>query len=134
MSLPNQDKKWPGTETDTYSYDRNVKPQANPCDRGSQHQFSDNESATSFGTDNYFEPTFDKWNNVIVNDDREMHRESTPGLGQYGDRQFASNSVDVQSTGYGKNLGLNVIEYSPDANTVERVVVDTSRADRGQDS
>jgi hypothetical protein len=57
-------------------------------------------------------------------------------MGMAGDRQFASNSQDVQSTGYGKNMGLNVIEYGQGAafGTAEKVSVDTSRADRGNDS
>ena len=57
-------------------------------------------------------------------------------MGQFGDRQFASNSQDLQGTGYGKNEGLNIIEYGQGAafNTVEKVVVDVSRADRGRES
>ena len=93
MSLPNQNKNWPGTQTPSYSYDRNAKPQAPDCDLDSMHQFNDNESAASFGTDSYYEPSFDKWNNVVVNDDRGLHCEATAGTGQAGDRQFASNSI-----------------------------------------
>jgi hypothetical protein len=136
MSLPNQNKNWPGTQTPSYSYDRNAKPQAPDCDLDSMHQFNDNESAASFGTDSYYEPSFDKWNNVVVNDDRGLHCEATAGTGQAGDRQFASNSNNIESTGYGKNLGLNVIEYDSSAafNQPERVIVDVSRADRGKES
>ena len=50
-------------------------------------------------------------------------------------RQFASNSADLQSTGYGRNEGLNVIEYGqgPAFNMAETVIVDVSKADRGKD-
>ena len=63
-------------------------------------------------------------------------RNATAEMGQFGDRQFASNSQDLQGTGYGKNEGLNIIEYGQGAafNTVEKVVVDVSRADRGRES
>lgn len=136
MSLANDNKNWQGTQTDKYTYDRNMKPVPPECDSKAQHQFADNESAAAFGTDNYYEPSFDRWNNVVVNDDRGLHREATAGLGTYGDRQFASNSQDIQSTGYGKNLGLNIIEYDQSAafNVPEKVVVDVSRADRGNES
>lgn len=137
MSLPTEnDKSWKGTQSDRYVDDRNTKPVPPDCASPAQHMFSDNESAASFGTDNYYEASFDKWNNVVVNDDRELHREATAGLGQYGDRQYASNRVDLQSTGYGKNEGLNVIEYGQGAafNQPERIVVDTSKADRGSES
>jgi hypothetical protein len=136
MTLANDQKNWKGTQGENYSYDRNMKPVPPECDSKAQHQFSDNESAASFGTDNYYEPTFDAWNNVVVTDDRGYHREATTGLGAAGDRQFSSNSADLQSTGYGKNEGLNVIEYGTGAafNTAERTVVDVSRADRGKES
>lgn len=137
MSIPRDSKPFPGTQSDTYSYDRGMKPADQPpCDRPDQHQFSDNESARSFGSDNYYETARDKWNNELVPDERSLHREATAGLGMGGDRQFAANSQDVQSTGYGKNLGLNVIEYDQSAafQTPEKVVVDASRADRGRES
>ena len=42
MSLAGDNKKWPGTQTDTYTYDRGMKPIAQPpCDLPSQHQFAD---------------------------------------------------------------------------------------------
>jgi hypothetical protein len=128
MSLANENKKWPGTQTDTYSYDRNAKPIAQPpCDLRSQHQFED--------ITEYIDVKSDRWNNEQPID-WANHREATAGMGMAGDRQFASNSQDVQSTGYGKNMGLNVIEYGQGAafGTAEKVSVDTSRADRGNDS
>jgi hypothetical protein len=134
MSLPLDKKNWPGTQTPTYSDDRKQKPQAPDCDLSSQHQFNDNESAATFGTDSYYEPSFDRWNNVVVNDERDHHRDGTPGMGAYGDRQFASNKADLQSTGEGNNLGLNVIEYGEGAafNRASTVYIAVDRADRGK--
>ena len=128
-------KNWAGTQSDN-TMNRQVKPQAPPCDLDVQAQLSDNVTAASFGTDNYYEATFDQWNNVIVKDDRGYHREATPGMSQPGDRQFASNREDLQGTGYGKNEGLNEIPYGQGAafNTAEKVAVDVSRADRGKES
>lgn len=133
MSLPLDKKNWPGTQTPTYTDDRKQKPQAPDCDLSSQHQFNDNESAASFGTDSYYEPSFDRWNNVVVNDERGHHREGTPGVGMSGDRQFASNRSDIQSTGYGNNMGLNEIPYGTGAgfNRATTVYVAVDRADRG---
>ena len=135
MSLPRDSKRpWPGTETPTYSNTSNMKPQAPDCDLSSQHQFNDNESAASFGTDSYYEPSFDRWNNVVVNDERGYHREATAGVSTAGDRQFSSNRVDLQSTGYGNNMGLNEIPYGTGA-AFERattVYVGVDRADRGK--
>jgi hypothetical protein len=53
-----------------------------------------------------------------------------------GTAKFASNKADLQSTGYGKNMGSNVIEYDQSAafNRSESTVVDVSRADRGSES
>ena len=128
MSLANDNKKWPGSQTDTYTYDRGMKPIAQPpCDLPSQHQF---ENITD-----YIEVTRDKWGNEQPVD-WSNHREATAGLGMAGDRQFASNSQDLQGTGYGKNEGLSIIEYGQGAafNTAEKVAVDVSRADRGKES
>jgi len=128
MSLANENKKWPGTQTDTYSYDRNAKPIAQPpCDLASQHQFEN--------ISEYIEVKRDQWGNEMPVD-WSNHTDTTAGMGMSGDRQFASNSADVQSTGYGKNMGLNVIEYGTGAafDTAEKTVVDVSRADRGSES
>src|SRR5215472_8096562 len=128
MSLANDNKKWPGSQTDTYSYDRTAKPIPQPpCDLPSQHQFNDETE--------YIEVRNDRWNNEIPVD-WTNHRNATAEMGQFGDRQFASNSQDLQGTGYGKNEGLNIIEYGQGAafNTVEKVVVDVSKADRGRES
>src|SRR5215470_15666839 len=82
MSLPGDNKRWPGTQSDQYTDDRKAKPITPPCDSKSQHQFNDNESAATFGTDSYYEQTVDKWNNWIVPEDRECHREATGELGK----------------------------------------------------
>ena len=136
MSLPNDNKKWPGTQSPTYTNTSDMKPQRPNCDAASQHQFNDAESAGSFGTDPYYEPSFDRWNNVVVNDERGYHREGTPGMGTSGDRQFASNKADLQSTGYGNQDGINEIPYGTGAafNRATTVYVAVDRADRGQDS
>ena len=122
MSRPTD---WPGTQTPSYSYDRNTKPIPQPsCDSPSQHQFNDETE--------YIEVRNDRWNNEAPVD-WTNHREATASMGMYGDRQFASNSQDLQSTGYGKNMDLNVIEYDQSAafNRAKSTVVDVSRADRG---
>lgn len=123
MSLANDNKSWQGNQSDS-TMNRTVKPIAQPpCDLPSQHQFAESE---------YIEVRRDQWGNEMPQD-WPNHREATTGLGAPGDRQFASNS---QSTGYGKNEGLNVIEYGTGAafDMAERVVVDVSRADRGKES
>jgi hypothetical protein len=128
MTLANDNKRWPGTQTPSYSYDRNAKPIAQPpCDLPSQHQF---EEITE-----YIEVPNDRWNNETPVD-WTNHRDATAGMGMYGDRQFASNAQDVESTGYGKQTGLNIIEYDKSAafNEAERTIVDVSRADRGRES
>ena len=107
---------------------RTVKPIAQPdCNLPSQHMFED--------ITEYIEVKLDRWGNEMPVD-WTNHRDTTAGMGAPGDRQFASNSQDVQSTGYGKNLGLNVIEHGTGAafNNAEKVVVDVSRADRGNES
>jgi len=138
MSLPRDSKKkFPGTQTDTYSYDHKTMPvDQPPCDRPDQHEFNDNESASQLGTDSYYETARDKWGNEYVPDDREYHREATAGQSSVGNRQFASNSQDLQSTGYGNNMGLNEIPYGTGAGfaRADVVTVDVSRADRGRDS
>jgi hypothetical protein len=103
-----------------------LQPQP-PCDLPSQHQFED--------ITEYIEVKNDRWNNETPVD-WTNHRDATAGMGQYGDRQFASNSTDLNSTGYGNNIGLNVIEYGQGAafNRAEQVAVDVSRADRGRES
>lgn len=106
-----------------------LKPTPPDC---SGRQFADNP----YDSHNYLDVRFDKWNNVIA-DDRTMHNSGAVGdVGEFGDRQFASNSVDLQSTGYGRNLGLNEIPHGTSAafNESERTSVDNSRADRGKDS
>ena len=131
MSLAGDNKRWPGTQSDQYTDDRKAKPVTPPCDSKSQHQFNDNESAATFGTDSYYEQTTDKWGNWIVPEDREYHREATGGTGQAGARQFSDfQQVDGYS-GYGVE-----IPYGSGA-AFERsseVTVDNSRADRGKDS
>jgi hypothetical protein len=133
--LPLDSKRpFTGTQSDTYSNTSNMKPVRPPCDLTSQKQFSDNESAGQLGTDNYYEPQPDKWNNWVVPEDREYHREGTPGGGMSGDRQFASNRSDIQSTGYGNNMGLNEIPYGQGAafRPAETVFVAVDRSDRGK--
>jgi hypothetical protein len=124
-------KKWPGTQTDSYQNTSNMKPQPSPCDG---NQFA--EVLYPFdANDGYDTPRFDKFNQETVNS--EFHSESaTPGEGQYGNMQFASNSQDIQSTGYGKNLGLNEIPYGTGAafERADTVYVDNGRADRGKDA
>ena len=75
-----------------------------------------------------------RWNNVLVNDERGYHREGTPGMGAAGDRQFASNRSDLQSTGYGNNEGINEIPYGQGAafNKSETIYVAVDRSDRGK--
>jgi len=121
-------KNWPGTQTDSYTYDRNMKPIAQPpCDLPSQKQFNDETE--------YIEVKRDRWNNEMPQD-WSNHREATAGLGSGGDRQFSSNSADLQSTGYGKQTGLSIIEYDQSAafNMPERITDDVSQADRGRES
>lgn len=129
MSLAGDNKNWQGTQSDSYSYDRGTKPvDQPPCDLPSQKQFNDETE--------YIEVKRDQWNNEIPQD-WSNHREATPGMGSFGSgRQFSSNSADVQSTGYGKNEGLNYIGWDQSAafNTSETVIVDVSRADRGKES
>ena len=56
MSIPRESKEFPGTQTDTYSYDRNAKPYQSPCDRPDQHQFQDfpNQDINSTGYGNQY--------------------------------------------------------------------------------
>jgi hypothetical protein len=127
MTLANENKNWAGNQSDS-TMNRTVRPIAQPpCDLQSQKQFED--------ITEYIDVQRDQWNNEVPQD-WSNHREATTGLGAAGDRQFASNSADLQSTGYGKNLGLNVIEYGTGAafDMAERTVVDVSRADRGRES
>lgn len=124
MSLANDNKNWAGNQSDS-TMNTTVRPIAQPpCDLPSQHQFAESE---------YLDVKRDQWNNEVPQD-WSNHRENTAGLGAPGNRQFSSNSQDLQSTGYGKNDGLNVIETSAAFNMAERTVVDVSRADRGRDS
>ena len=108
---------------------KQLKPQPPSCEG---RQFADN----AYDSHYYLDVRFDKWNNVIATD-RTMHNSGAVGdAGESGDRQFSSNAVDLQSTGYGSNYGLNVIEHGQSAafNQSERVSVDNSKADRGSDS
>ena len=128
MSLANDNRNWKGTQTPTYSYDRGAKPIAQPeCNSPSQHQFQEESE--------YITVKNDRWNNETPVD-WTNHREATAGMGQFGDRQFASNSQDIGSTGYGPNMGLNEIPYGTGAafGTVEKVFVSVDRADRGSES
>jgi hypothetical protein len=128
MSLPRDSKRFPGMQADQYAYDRNAKPITQPpCDRPDQHQFG------SAIEGQYIDVTGDRWNNEIPQD-WSNHNEATPGMGMSGDRQFSSNRADLASTGYGANLGLNVIEYGQGAafNRADSVTLDVSRADRGK--
>jgi hypothetical protein len=101
-----------------------------PCDLPSQHQFAD---SGEYGGD-YIEVKRDKWGNEIPVD-ATNHEDATPGLPDaLGDRKFASNAADLQSTGYGKNQGLNVIEYVKTPPSSQSIDVDTSRADRGREA
>ena len=128
MSIPRDSKKFPGEQTDTYSFDRNMKPYQSPCDRPDQHQFQD-------FPDQYIEYSNDRWNNEVPTD-QPMHSEATAGMGAFGDRQFASNRADIKSTGYGNSEGLNIIEYAQGSafERAETIYVDNSRADRGKDA
>jgi hypothetical protein len=127
MSLANDNKSWGGNQSDR-TMNRIVKsdPQP-PCDLASQHQFEDSQE--------YIEVKRDRWGNEVPVD-WTNHRGATAGMGMFGDQQFAANTEDLQSTGYGKNLGLNVIEYGQGAafDQAESTVVDVSRGDRGKES
>lgn len=83
----------------------------------------------------YIETYRDKYGNELTVD-QSMNRGATAGLGDWGNRQFAANSQDIQSTGYGRNQGLNVIEYGQGAafQQAESTFVEVSRADRGKDN
>src|SRR6516162_5589919 len=86
MSLPRDSKRFPGTQSDQYSYDRNAKPIAQPpCDRPDQHQFG------SAIEGQYIDVTGDRWNNEIPQD-WSNHNEATPGMGLFGSRQFSDFS------------------------------------------
>jgi len=86
MSLPRDSKRFPGTQSDKYSYDRNDKPIAQPpCDRPDQHQFG------SAIEGQYIDVTGDRWNNEIPQD-WSNHNEATPGMGLFGSRQFSDFS------------------------------------------
>ena len=101
------------------------------CNGNDQHQFSDHESTPSFGTYNYSEPTFDKWNHVAVNDGLDgLHRETKSGTSAVGERQTASNRIDPRSTRWRHGDGLNGIPYDLSALKAETVVVDLSTIDR----
>src|SRR6516225_2739425 len=122
-------KQWPGTQSDSYQNTSNMKPIPAPCDG---RQFADNPY-TFDSPDNYDTPRWDRFGQETVASD--FHSESaTPGEGASGDRQFASNRADLQSTGYGNNYGLNEIPYGQGAafNRADSVTVDVSRADRGK--
>ena len=124
-------KQWPGTQSDTYQNTSNTKPQPAPCDG---RQFAENPYDFD-SPENYDTPNYGRFNQETVNS--EFHSESsTAGEGAFGDRQFASNRADLQSTGYGNNMGLNEIPYGSGAafNRADVVAVDVSRADRGRDS
>jgi hypothetical protein len=77
--------------------------------------------------------TRDQWGNETPQD-WSNHREATPGTGMSGDRQFASNKSDLQSTGEGNNMGLNEIPYGQGAafRPAETVYVAVDRSDRGK--
>ena len=127
MSLPLDKKNWPGTQTPTYTDDRNAKPIPQPpCDLPSQHQFEDSQE--------YIQVTRDQWGNETPQD-WSNHREGTSGMGASGDRQFASNKADLQSTGEGNNMGLNEIPYGTGAafDRASTVYIAVDRADRGKD-
>ena len=131
-------KQWPGTQSDNYTYDRTAKPEYPPCDTPKQFQFAESVADESFGgRENYIPAEFDRWNNPIPEKRPFDHNEPDMGdAGSFGDRQFSSNRADLQSSGYGKNEGLNVIEYGQSAafQPAEKVVVDNSRADRGREN
>jgi hypothetical protein len=124
-------KQWPGTQSDTYQNTSNMKPIPAPCDG---RHFADNPY-TFDSPENYDTPKFGQFNQETVNS--EFHSESaTAGEGQFGNRQYASNRTDLQSTGYGSNYGLNEIPYGTGSafDTAQSAWVDNSRADRGKDS
>ena len=122
MSLAGDNKNWQGTQNPTYSYDRGMKPIAQPpCDLPSHRQVNEE-------TD-YIEVTRDRWNNEIPVD-QTNHRNATAETGRFGSMQFA----DSQPADYLE--GINEIPYGQGAafNQSERVVVDLSKADRGKES
>ena len=127
MSLAHDNKNWAGNQTDS-SMNRTVKPIPQPpCDLASQKQF---EEMTE-----YIEVKRDQWGNEVPVD-WTNHADTTAGMGMFGDRQFASNRTDLESTGEGNNYGLNEIPHGSSAafNQPERLTVDVSRADRGKES
>jgi len=74
----------------TDTYDRTAKPIAQaPCDLPSQHQFNDETE--------YIELRYDQWKNEIPVD-WSNHREPAAAMGQFGNRQFGSNTQELQGT------------------------------------
>jgi hypothetical protein len=108
---------------------KEIKPVPPSCDG---RQFAENP----YDSHNYLDVRFDKWNNVIA-EDRSFHNSGAVGdQGRAGNYQFSSATDDLQSTGYGSNMGLNEIPYGQSAafNESERTFVDNSKADRGKES
>jgi len=119
-------KQSPGTQSDTYSYDRNMKPVDQPPCESLQFANGPIEGA-------YIETYRDKYGNEYTVD-QPMHRNSTPGLSvQAGGEQFAHTRDSLKPNDFSQ---FNVIEYDQSAafNTAEKVAVDVSRADRGRES
>ena len=128
MALANDNRKWRGNQPDAAfsTGEHTLKPIPQPpCSLDSQKQFED--------ITDYVTVTRDKWG-AEMTQEWSNHSDSTPGMGMPGDRQFASNKADLQSTGYGNNLGLNVIEYGEGAafNRASTVYVAVDRSDRGK--
>jgi hypothetical protein len=123
MSLPRDSKRFPGTQSDKYSYDRNDKPIAQPpCDRPDQHQFG------SAIEGQYIDVTRDRWNNEAPQD-WSNHNEATPGMGLSGSRQFSDFQQADGYSGYGEEIPY---DQTAAFNLADTVYVDVSRADRGK--
>lgn len=82
----------------------------------------------------YLETYRDKFNNEWVTD-RPMHREATAQEGASGRLMFADGS-DTAGAKPDDLTGFNVIEYGQGPGFAQNsvVIVDNSRADRGQES
>ena len=129
MSFPRDSKPFPGTQSDTYSYDRGMKPTDQPpCDRPDQHQFANGPIEGA-----YIETYRDKYGNEYTVD-QPMHRDATQGMSvQAGGEQFAHTRDSLRPDDFSQ---FNVIEYGSGQafQMPEKVVVDVSRADRGRES
>jgi len=105
---------------------KQVKPQAPDCEG---MQFADYPSNNDFQTpgSNYFDVSFDAKNNVIPDNYQDMHKNMPAGESRYGSMQFA------ESDGIKGENQIFTPEDASSRQNLQKISVDTSRADRGRE-